>query len=91
MLQCFCQGCNVTLDYRLYLVDRLAQIVRREMDVVILNEAPLLRYEVVKCGRAFYCRNEEERVAFGERTIDEYLDMGRIEREYLKCLLQSER
>lgn len=83
---------NATLDYRLYLIDKLAQIVRRAVDIVVLNEAsPLLRYEVVKYGRVLYCRDEGERVAFEERTIDEYLDMGRIEKEYLGCLLQSER
>ena len=86
------EGCDLTLDYRLYLMGELAEIIGRETDVVILNEAPpLLRYEVIKCGRILYCKDECERVAFEERTLDEYLDMGRIEREYFKCLLQSVR
>jgi len=81
---------DLTLDYRLYLMGELAEIIGREADVVILNEAPpLLRYEVIKFGKILYCRDEYERVAFEERTLDEYLDMGRIEREYFKCLLQS--
>ena len=86
------EGCDLTLDYRLYLMGELAEIIGRETDVVILNEAPpLLRYEVIKCGRILYCNDECERVAFEERTLDEYLDMGRIEREYFRCLLQSVR
>ena len=86
------RGYNLTLDYRLYLMGKLAEIIGRETDVVILNEVPpLLRYEVIKCGTGLYCRDESERVAFEERTLDEYLDMGRIEREYLKCLLQGVR
>jgi len=84
------KGYDLTLDYRLYLMGELAEIIGREADVVILNEAPpLLRYEVIKFGKILYCRDEYERVAFEERTLDEYLDMGRIEREYFKCLLQS--
>lgn len=81
---------DLTLDYRLYLMGKIAEIIGRETDVVILNEAPpLLRYEVIKCGRVIYCRDEGERVTFEERTLDEYLDMGRIEKEYFKCLLQG--
>lgn len=86
------KGYDLTLDYRLYLIDKLAEIIGRETDVVMLNGVPpLLRYEVIKCGKVLYCRDEGERVAFEERTLDEYLDMGRIEKEYLRCLLQSER
>ncbi|MDI6905353.1 MAG: nucleotidyltransferase domain-containing protein [Candidatus Bathyarchaeia archaeon] len=81
---------DLTLDHRLYLMGELAEIIGREADIVILNEAPpLLRYEVIKFGKILYCRDEYERVAFEERTLDEYLDMGRIEKEYFKCLLQS--
>ena len=84
------KGYDSTLDYHLYLMGKLAEIIRRETDVVILNEVPpLLRYEVIKCGKILYCRDEDERVTFEERTLDEYLDMGRIEKEYLKYLLQG--
>jgi len=83
---------DLVLDYRLYLMSKLAEVIGRETDVVILNEVPpLLRYEVIKCGRVLYCRDERARVAFEERTLDEYLDMGRIEREYFRCLLQGVR
>lgn len=86
------KGYDLTLDYRLYLMGELAEIIGRETDVVILNEVPpLLRYEVIKCGKILYCKDECERVAFEEKTLDEYLDMGRIEREYFKCLLQGVR
>lgn len=84
------KGYDLTLDYRLYLMGKLAKIVGRDTDVVMLNEVPpLLRYEVIKHGRVLYCRDEGERVAFEERTLDEYLDMSRIEGEYLRCLLRS--
>jgi len=79
-----------TLDYRLYLISKLADILQGKVDIVILNEAsPLLRFEVIKYGKVLYCRDEAERIAFEEKTIDEYLDMNKIEKEYLKCLLQS--
>lgn len=81
-----------TLDYHLYLMSKLANILRREVDIVMLNEAPpLLRFEVIKHGKVLYCRDEIDRVAFEERTIDEYLDMNNIEKEYLECLLRSVR
>ncbi|MEA2089537.1 MAG: nucleotidyltransferase domain-containing protein [Thermoproteota archaeon] len=84
------KGYDLTLDYRLYLMGELAAIIGRKTDVVVLNEAPpLLRYEVIKCGKILYCKDEYHRVAFEERTLDEYLDMGRIEKEYFKCLLQG--
>lgn len=84
------EGHDLTLDLRLHLMDKLAEILGRETDLVILDEAnPLLRYEVISHGKVLYCRDESERVAFEERTLDEYLDMGKIEKEYLKCLLQD--
>jgi len=79
-----------TLEFQLYLMNELSSIFRKDVDVVMLNEAsPLLRYEVIKHGKLLYCRDELARVAFEERTLDEYLDMNRIEKEYFKCLLQS--
>lgn len=82
----------LTLDDRLCLMGKLADILRREVDVVALNEAPpLLRFEVIRWGKVLYCRDEAERIAFEERAIDDYLDMNRIEKEYLECLLQGEK
>lgn len=86
------RGHDLTLNLRLRLLDRLVNILGRDVDLVILNEAdPSLRYEVIRHGKLLYCRDESDRVAFEERTLDEYLDMGRIEEEYLKCLLQDVR
>jgi hypothetical protein len=86
------KGYDSAFDYRLHLTGKLAEIIGRETDVVILNAAsPLLRYEAIKYGRVLFCRDENERVNFEERTLDEYLDMGRIEKEYLRCLLQSQK
>jgi predicted nucleotidyltransferase len=54
----FSKGYDLTLDYRLYLMGELAEIIGRETDVVVLNEVPpLLRYEVIKRWKILYCKD----------------------------------
>lgn len=45
------------------------------VQVIPLNSAnPLLRYEVIKEGRAIYASSDEERIAFEMKTLREYGD-----------------
>lgn len=47
-----------------------------KVDVVVLNDAPLLlKYNVIKDG-VVLASSEKERVDFEVRTMQEYLDMG---------------
>lgn len=70
------------------LTSDLQTIVRRPVDLVVLNTAPpLLGHEVIRTGRVIVCRDEEERVAYEARTIARYLDtahLRRIQQSYLR-------
>jgi predicted nucleotidyltransferase len=47
----------------------------RRVDLVVLNEAPvLLRHRVVRDGVVLFCRDQRTRVAWVRDTILEYLD-----------------
>lgn len=83
------EGLSPGLDYRLRIIDGLTEILEGPVDVIFLNSAsPLLRFQVVKNGKLVFSRSEVARVEFEARAIDEYLDMNRIEEEYVRCLLR---
>ena len=51
----------------------------RLVDIVILNTAStFLKYQVIKTGKLLFDGNRKRRVAFTERTINEYLDFKPI-------------
>jgi predicted nucleotidyltransferase len=61
--------------YRLEQIVALESVCRRPVDVVILNQAPLvLRNQVLKYGRLIYEGDHRQRVAFEVRSRFEYYD-----------------
>jgi len=61
-------------EIRLDLIGALQQILKKEVDVVILNFAPpLLRFEAIN-GILLYEKNRQIRVDFEVKIIQEYLD-----------------
>ncbi|GAB4170306.1 MAG: nucleotidyltransferase domain-containing protein [Geothermobacteraceae bacterium] len=75
-------------QFRLRCLDALMSALGRDdIDLVVLNEAPLeLAYRVVRDGRVIV-ESRLERVAFETRVIDLYLDaepLRRTQRAYLK-------
>ena len=59
----------------LYLAEELRDYFPKRIDIVSLNDAPLLlKYEVVSNGQALYCANEAERIDFEVLIIKEYID-----------------
>jgi len=75
---------------QLYFLDKLTKLLRRDdVDVVILNRAPLLlQHRVVRDGKAIFCRNERRRVHYEVRVIRDYLDFQYFERAYNEALLE---
>ena len=75
------------LDLRLELMVELSSLLRKEVDVVVLNEASLvLAHQVLKEGRLVYCVDEEARYQFAYKTIRDYLDtayLRRVQEYYL--------
>ena len=61
---------------RLKLMGDLAeQLGHDDVDVVVLNEAPLaLAYRVLRDGVLVYCRDRDHSVQFKARTVSQYLD-----------------
>ncbi len=62
--------------WRLELIGRLIDAYRSDaIDLVILNDAPpLLRFEVIRVRHVLYNRDDEARVAFEVRTMQEWFD-----------------
>ena len=75
---------------QLELIDAISAILATDnVDIVILNHAPpLLSYNIIK-GVVIYCRDEEERVKYETKIIDEYLDLEKIYSEYEKALFEA--
>lgn len=78
--------------WRLDLIGRLIDLYRNDsVDLVILNDAsPLLRFEVIRVRHVLYNRDDEARVAFEVRTMQEWFDWEprytRMQRARLKHL-----
>jgi predicted nucleotidyltransferase len=74
---------------------KLARLLRRKIDISILNLAsPLLRYEVVKNGAVLFSVNDEERILFHIRAYRDYDDFCHAQQFYIRALrerLQSEK
>lgn len=81
--------------WRLSLIARLSKALHTDnVDVVVLNRAPpMLRYEAIRPRRILFCRNEEARVAFEVRTMQEWFDwqprFDRLQTEWCRRLLQK--
>jgi len=73
-------------DYRLKLLNDLSFILKtRKLDVVIMNNAPLLlNYNIIKEGRVLYCRDELERVRFETYVLSRYLDRKYYDERHIK-------
>jgi hypothetical protein len=82
-----------SLDARMDLGAALSALLgRNDVDVVILNQAPLaLAYRVLRDGVLLLCRDEDARIAYTWRTVSEYLDYEPFLRRYERALLERAR
>ena len=83
-----------SLEYRLSLWNGLAALLNRDdIDVVLLNEAPLLlRHRVLRDGVLLDCKDDQLRVSFAACTLRDYLDtafLRRLDRIYMEKRIQS--
>ncbi|HIE26022.1 TPA: nucleotidyltransferase domain-containing protein [Candidatus Poribacteria bacterium] len=61
---------------------------RDDIDVVILNNAPLtLRYRILETGKLLFCRDKKLRVRFTYETVRDYLDFEPLLKVHKKALL----
>ena len=62
--------------YQAELITDLMQVLKRDdVDVVILNKAPIaLKYQVLRYGKFIYIRDKQARIKFQVDTINQYED-----------------
>ncbi|MEM3430478.1 MAG: nucleotidyltransferase domain-containing protein [Candidatus Bathyarchaeia archaeon] len=78
------------LEYYLYLLNRLSNILGDRVDLIILNlSPPLLKYQVMKHGKVVYSRDERARVKFEAGSLREYLEFSRLMARYDECLMRQ--
>ncbi len=66
----------------------LEQLVRRDVDLIVLNHAsPILAFQVVKHGKLLFCRDRAAYDRFLVRLISEYADFKRIRRPIEEAVL----
>jgi predicted nucleotidyltransferase len=70
------------------LTSDLEGVAGHPVDLVVLNTAPpLLTHQIMKTGRCFICRDEDERIRFETRATARYLDtahLRRVQHRYLR-------
>ena len=77
---------------RLYYIQEIQQLVKEEVDLILLQEAgELLVYQVLKKGRVIFERDKKSHVAFKATKIIQYLDFQHIERRMQKGMMAAMR
>ncbi|MGI9951491.1 nucleotidyltransferase domain-containing protein [Moorellaceae bacterium AZ2] len=75
------------------LVAELQQQLRRRVDIVVFNEAPLvLRFHILQDGKLLFCREPLARIRFHEKTVREFLDFPpilKMQAQYLRQRLEN--
>ena len=74
--------------YQSELIAELAELLSCRVDVVILNDASImLKHQVIKNGVLVYSRSNNERRAFHEKAVREYIDFKpllKVQGEYIR-------
>jgi predicted nucleotidyltransferase len=80
-------------ERRLDLIGRLMQALNtNEVDVVILNQAPLaLQYRVVRDGVVLYARHHDHLIEFMAQTVSRYLDFKPVIERHERAILARAR
>ena len=83
-------GTEECAQRQLYFLDKLTSYLKSDdVDVVILNHAPLLlQHRIVRDGKVIFCSNDRKRVHYEARVIRDYLDFRYFEQAYNEALLE---
>jgi len=75
---------------QLHFLDKLTRHLKSDnVDVVILNHAPLLlQHRVIRDGKVIFCRDGKEHTHYEAQVIRDYLDFQYFERAYNEALLE---
>lgn len=79
------------LEIKLRIMADLARAVKSEaVDVVIINEAPLLlKYQILRWGKPIYERHKAQRALLTFKTLTQYLDWSYFDKLFSKALIEK--
>ena len=73
---------------RLELISQTSKALKKETDVIILNNASLfLKYVVLKEGKLIFEKSQEQRVSFELKATNEYFDFKPVLEKYNQRLM----
>lgn len=79
--------------YTSNLTVELKRQLKRNVDVIILNEAPLvLRFHILQDGKLLFCHDPLARIRFHEKTVRDFLDFQpilKVQAQYLRQRLEN--
>jgi predicted nucleotidyltransferase len=77
------------LEVQIKYLTELDQMICRDVQLVILNDAPpMLAYQVIRDGLLLYERSQEERVEFAVLAIKRYFDVQPMMAYFNQALIQ---
>ncbi len=84
-------GTQPGFEEQLILQDDLTQLLQREVDLVVLNQAsPILRYQVLKHGICILKHDPSKVCSFFVTTLNEYFDL-KMNRQVIERSLRNVR
>jgi uncharacterized protein len=82
------QHSSAGYGYQSELIEELSALLSTCVDVVILNNAStILKYQVIKKGDLIISRSNDDRRAFHEKAVRDYLDLKpllKVQHDYLR-------
>lgn len=82
--------CQDFFEKKLELISKISTLLKKEVDIIILNIAPpFFRYVVIKEGKLIFEADKERRIDFELRTFNEYFDFKPILEKYHQRILAS--
>ncbi len=78
-------------EIRLKLMGELERILKKNIDLVILNDirSIFFKYVIIREGRIIYAKSEEKRIDFELQTLNEYFDFQPFLELYNKQYVKS--
>jgi predicted nucleotidyltransferase len=82
-------GALERFDLRLKLGSELTSVLRKRVDVITINDAPLgLRFEAIKHGKLILCKDRQKRIETELRILSAYLDRRYYDKRRAEIILR---